>query len=200
MPSAQSSIDICNQAMSWLAANPITSFEQNSTEAQLCKANYAAIRDALLEEHEWTFALRRRRYGAVAPDLTDPELLAYEGERIRIRSDVLRVVQVSSSITFDPTDCLQWQLEEGCIITSQTPVYVREIWRNEETTSFSAAFNQAFAARIANDLCLPITESNGKQQLMAALYQNKLAEAKSMDGMQGRSKRIRSSWMRKSRQ
>jgi hypothetical protein len=200
MPSSQSSLDICNVALSWLAANRITSFNDDSIEAQLCLANYAPLRDAVLEEHEWSFAIRRRKYGAVALSEGTPEENAYEGYRTKVRPDTIRVLEVRSDINFRTTDVLQWQLEEGYIISSQTPLYVRELYRNEDTISFSPAFNQALAARLASELCLPITESTRKQTVMYQLYITKLAEAKSMDGMQGRSKRIRSSWMGRSRQ
>jgi hypothetical protein len=98
-----------------------------------------------------------------------PEENAYEGYRTKVRPDTIRVLEVRSDINFRTTDVLQWQLEEGYIISSQTPLYVRELYRNEDTISFSPAFNQALAARLASELCLPITESTRKQTVYFGL-------------------------------
>ena len=51
-------VSICNQALSLVGANSIISLDDNTTEARLCKAIYEPVRDALLEEHAWTFAIK----------------------------------------------------------------------------------------------------------------------------------------------
>ena len=51
--------EICNIALGYLGANRITSLdiEEDSTEHLLCSENYEILRDAVLEEREWTLQL-----------------------------------------------------------------------------------------------------------------------------------------------
>lgn len=199
MPSALSPTSICNLALGWLGANLITAFDDDSTESKLCLANYDPLLDAVLETYQWSFATRRRRYGASSEPGEDEED-AYDKFRFKVRPDTLRVLKVQPDKNFDRPSALEWQIEEGHILAPQTPVFVQEIFRVTETAQFSTSFVQAFAARIAADLALPITESGKKQELMYSLYLTKLDEAKTLDSMQGKSTRIRSSWMKNSRQ
>ncbi len=197
MASALSEVAICNLALSWLGANLITSFDDSSTESKLCSANYAPLRDAVLEAYQWSFATQRTRYGAVVPEDDDD---AYELLRFQIAPDVLRILRVSSDTDFTEVGRIEWQVELGHILAVETPIFVMELVRVEETTQFSPMFTQALAARLAADLAAPITESVKKQEVMYALYLTKLDEAKTLDSMQGKSTRIRSSWMKNSRQ
>ena len=201
MPSALSPVSICNLSLGWLGANLITSFDDNTTESKLCKANYEPLRDAVLETYQWSFATRRRRMGAVAePAGEDEPNDAYNFFRFKIASDSLRILKVQPDKDFDRPTGLEWQVEEGHIIAAQTPIFVQELFRVTETTAYTVAFTQALAARIAAELAAPITESGRKQELMFSMYLTKLDEAKTLDSMQGKSTRIRSSWMKNSRQ
>ena len=197
MASALSEVAICNLALSWLGANLITSFDDNSTESKLCDANYEPLRDAVLEAYQWSFATRRARYGAIVPEEDDD---GYELLRFAIPPDVLRILKVSQDEDFVEPTSMEWQVELGHILASENPIFSMELIRVTETTQFSPAFTQALAARIASDLAAPITESVKKQETMYALYLTKLEEAKTLDSMQGKSTRIRSDWMRRSRQ
>ena len=200
MPSAQSPISISNIALSQLGANLITSFEDDTTESKLCKANYEPLRNAELETYEWSFATRRRQYGITVPAIgAGTAIDAYPGIRIKIQSDTIRILQVASDRDFRDTDPIQWSVEESHIIVDRRPIFVRELFRLKETADFSEAFAQALAARMAYELCLPITESLRKFESLFTIYTQKLNDAKTLDSMQGRSKRIRSNWMRSSR-
>lgn len=57
MPS--SPVDICNMALSHVAAYPIASLTSNTKEARECKRLYEPARDAALEFHDWGFARKR---------------------------------------------------------------------------------------------------------------------------------------------
>lgn len=201
MPSGQNPISISNLALSWLGANLITSFEDNTPESKFCKANYEPLRDAVLETYEWSFAMNRKRYGAITTPVEDlSEDDAYDGYRFKLTPETLRVVQVSRDIRFAPTDNLDWYLEARHVVANQTPIFVRSIQRIEQVADFSEGFVQTLAARLAYELALPLTESNRKQQQMFAVYASKLDESKTLDGMQGKTQRLRSTWMRRARQ
>ena len=51
--------DIVNLALDMLKEAPITSIDEGRPIAMWCKRNFDVTRDALLEEADWNFALKR---------------------------------------------------------------------------------------------------------------------------------------------
>ncbi len=199
MSSLSSIVEICNMALSWLGANRITSLGDNSEEANLCNLNYAVSRDVVLESREWTFAVRRY---TLAPTGTTPEF--NWGQEFNLPSEVLRVLSVeresavgSNELTsnFIEHEQMNWVREGNKVLADWDTISMRAVVRIVDPAMFSVSFVHALAARLAADLCIPITRSKTLQQQMFALYQAKLADAASLDGMQGRSKRIRSRYL-----
>ena len=180
-----SEVSIANQALGWLGGNKITSFGDDSTEAKLISANYASIRDAVLEDHAWTFANAR---AILLPDLTAP---AFEyGQRFLQPVDTIRILTAD----IDPNMYNQalWEKEGKFLLCNTTKLYVRYTKRIIDTVTFTAAFSQALAQRLAADLAIPLTESRTLQESHWALYKMKLDDAAATDGMQGRSQTVRS--------
>ena len=66
-------------------------------------------------------------------------------------------------------------------------MHIRYIARIEDPQLYSPLIVQAMAARLAVELCIPITESAKLQQNLASIFQGKLTEAMTSDGLQGRS-------------
>jgi hypothetical protein len=196
-------VDICNMALTWLGETPISSIDDESTRAELCQLNYQATRDATLEAHNWTFALERF---IPAKNATPPIYGA--GQAFDIPPQILRVVAVDnnesvidpySTISINSREQVDWQLEGRQIICNLDVIYARGIRRIEEEGIFSPLFVQAFAAKLAVLLCLPLTASIDKWQAMQAQYEVIMSEAKTRDGIQGRSRRLRNRSLEKSR-
>lgn len=188
---SQGEIDICNQALGWLGANLITSFDDQSKEANLCQANYSYLRDAVQECAEWSFCIKRVELA----ELSDSPL-GY-GVAYQIPDDCLRVVSASKNGQF--TVQMEWVLEDRKILTNNGSCYIRYISRIEDPVRFSPNFVTALAYRIAADLAIPLTKSRTLQQQMLSIYEKRVDEAMGMDGMQGRTRRMRSSWSDSSR-
>lgn len=188
-----SEIAICNQALGWLGANQIISFDDASQEAKLCKANYQYLRDAVLEDYAWSFAVKR---DSLAPLAETPVTYGYA---FQVPSDAIRILQVSVDASFDPTEDVVWEIEDNKILTDNASIYVRYVYRVTDPTKFSPNFKQALAARIAADIAIPLSASRALQSDMYSLYTMKIAEAAQKDGTQGRNKRLRSSWLLSSR-
>lgn len=198
MSSTLNPIAICNQALSWLGANQITAFDEDSPEAKYCTANYEPLRDAVLEDHPWSFALRRRRIGASVAD-PNGDYLPNKAFRIPDQDGVLRVLQAVTDPEFKDTDNLYWEYEGGLILCKADTIWARYIYRVVDPALFSPNFANTFAARIAAELALPITESGTKANVLMQQYQIKLANALNTDSLQGRNPRLRSTWMQRSR-
>ena len=54
-----SQVEICNDALRMLAGRSITSIDDDSAEARVCKALYPLTRDEMLDEFDWRFATTR---------------------------------------------------------------------------------------------------------------------------------------------
>lgn len=179
-------VSICNQGLGWLGANLITSLDDESREAQLCKANYQYLRDAVLEAGNWTFATQ---WFDLAK-LNNPPLSEYANS-FEIPSEVLRVMFCG----LDRRHPTTWQREGNAIVTNDSRCRIQAIRRIDDPARFSTLFAQALAHRIAADLAIPLTNSRSLAETHTALYIAKMKEAESMDNSQGRSRRIRSRWL-----
>ena len=190
-----SEVSICNQALGWLGANLITSFDDQTKEANLCEANYASLRDAVLERGDWTFAIRR----AELPQLDPSEAVLGFGNAYQLPSDCIRIIQASPDVNYEPTTTMHWNLEDRKVVTDNGACFIKYVTREEDPVRFSPGFVQALAYRIATELAIPLTKSRQLQQQMYGLYEERVREATGMDGKQGRVPRARSSWSDKSR-
>ncbi len=204
---AASPVAICNIALGWLGGNLIISLEDQNNEAVLCKANYEPLRDAVLEEREWTFAVKRLEL----VELTATPLYGYD-KAFQIPPEVIRIVQISRAGEVDSgllvegsflsasrggtgtgrETRIEWAREGNQVLASNAErIFARALVRIDDTTKFSPAFDQALAARLAMDLAIPLTGSIKNQTAFAKMYGEKIQLAAASDGMQGRSQNVR---------
>lgn len=185
---AVSEVSICNQALSWLGEKLITSLDDPTTPAQLCKLNYEQLRDAVLEARDWSFAMQRN----VPAVLVTVPVWGYS-HQFQLPPDLLRVVfvgETDSDLENQPVD--NWQREQDKIMCNVDTIYLRYIYRLTDPVKFTPLFVQALAARIAADLAMPLTSSRSLQSDMFNLFGVKLQEAAATDAKQGRTRVIRS--------
>lgn len=178
-----SEVSICNIALSWLGQPAITSLDDKSTNAELCKLNYPHLRDVLLSERQWVFAVLRH----TSETADKPEF--GEGFKHSIPPEYLRVSRVYRNVeAFDPNKwrtALGWRREGEFIIAVEEIIYMWGTQQLTDTGLFSPMFTQALAARIAADLCMSITENSTLQSKMYQLYLAKLSDAAASDAVQG---------------
>ena len=183
-----SEVSICNQALSWLGVSPILTLDDNTKAAQLCKANYAQLRDTVLEEANWTFATKRFIFST--PEVPGPAY-GYSNSFI-VPTTVLLVLECNNNAEPQGNYDLNWRYEENRILTDADKVYAKCIIQITDPKKFTNTFRQALASRIAAELATPLTESSTKETKMWKLYFGKLGVASSVDGMQGSSDRLKS--------
>lgn len=181
---ATSEVSISNMALGWLGGNLITSLDDESTEAALCKANYDICRDAVLEDRDWTFATARQILSA----LTAAPAFGY-AYQYQVPPDLIRILMVSDEPLF--VHDLDWERQGHVIVTDASIVYVKYIKRVEDPSKFTAGFVHALAARLAMEIALPLTNSLDMQSQMVSMYGTKLERAGAMDGMQGKNRQLR---------
>lgn len=182
-----STVDICNKALGWLGSDRITSLDDPSVGAKLCKDNYAGLRDAVLEESDWSFAIKRV---VLAPSAILPTF-GY-GNKMLLPADCLRVITCSDSANLDDENDLQWETEDGHVMCDVNILYVKYVSSVTDESKFSPTFVEALASRIAADLAIPLSKSRELMSDMWALYGRKVKASSSSNGMQGKNKRIKS--------
>ncbi len=170
--------EIANMALTSLGAANITDIDEDSSNARKIRAVYHNLREAVLEEHPWNFAVERV---SKAPSEETPAF-GYTYKILR-PTDCLRVINIYADK--DEVNELLYKPEGKYILCNSNLVYIKYIKNIQDETLFTALFAQALAARIAYELCFPITNSYNVQGQMMQLYNSKLAIARSIDALEG---------------
>jgi hypothetical protein len=191
-------VSIANLALSWLGLDPIVSLEDDSKSANKINANFAPIRDAVLEDRDWTFAMERfalnKEAEAPAFGYTAKYLLPAKVLRgVTANDDGGTVDAFAYSVGLAGSSRLDWVKEGRSILANTTAdtVNILAVVQVEDVALWSPGFCQAVAARLAADLCVPLTENRSLQADLWKLYTDKLRDAAANDGRQGRSPRLR---------
>jgi hypothetical protein len=188
-------VDIANRALIMLGEQPITAIDEDSNNAQIMKQSYQMARDGTLEAHEWSFAITRFIPAALAQAPQFGYAFAYP-----IPPEILRVLTVYyndtqstalSSQLESSTPQVDWAVEYGRILCNESVIYCRGIKRIEEEGRFSSLFVEAFAAKLAALTAINLTGSAEIQANMLGFFDVLVKQAKSRDGLQGRSKIMR---------
>jgi hypothetical protein len=187
-------VDIANLALSWLGESDITSLEDDINRAHQMRINYIPARDATLEAHDWSFAMMR-----FIPPLNATPPVYGAGQAFDIPANILRIISVDPNDTdrnnfiqpISSAEQIDWVFEDRQVICNQDVIYCRGIRRVEQEGKFSPTFVHALAAKLAFLTAINLTASAEIQANMAGLYAGFIHEAKSRDGLQGRSRRLR---------
>jgi hypothetical protein len=190
-------IDICNLALTKLGAHIITSFTDQITEAILCNIHYPIIRDAVLEDRDWSFAIAEVQLVPATP--TDPFPPEY-GQAYALPSDCLLVrycfipnpVALSSGSLLNQEITSEqavtrpsWNKFGNLAFSSTSSLWARYIRRIEDTTQYTSQFIQALACRLASELAMPVTNRVELQAQLYKEYEMKLMAASGRDGSVG---------------
>lgn len=179
--SMRSEVYICNQALNFLGKNQITSLDDPSKEAEWCRSNYPELRDALLEQELWSFALVRAKSTTADRDPWD-QVYTH-----RIPADWLSVQRVFDSIS-DPRLMVPsegWTREGEYILTKEPTIYLWGTNRITNTGQFSSLFVQALVAKVALAGCIKFTEKSEHLTRISQMYDMRLSEAINADALQG---------------
>lgn len=171
---AISQVSIANSALVKVGADRISSLSEDTRAAILINAIFEQIRDQVLRDHPWNFAMTR---AALAPNATEP---AFEYDyTYDLPNDCLRVYR-----TFP--DTIDYVVEGRTILTDEAEtLYVQYIYRHEDPSAWSADFAEAFAWKLASEVAYPLTQSLALAGTCREEYKRVLAEARSIDGSEG---------------
>lgn len=183
MPSV---VDICNEAMDLLGAATITSLTENSKEARLCNRRFETVRDAVLRSHPWNTAVTRAE---IARDSTAPAFGFTYQYTMPTDPYCLRVLSFWNSNVDNEVAAydsqVMYKIEGRKILSNEGTCKITYIGRVTDTEQFDPMLSNTIAHRLAAEAAYAITGSTTVAQQMQALYEQRLREARSMDGMEG---------------
>jgi hypothetical protein len=182
------STDICNIALARLNIGPIQSLDEVSDVAKTCKRIYDHIREAILRERQWSFAIKTE-YLALSTD--DSTRYAYV---YTYPTDCLRAIRIvvptqgvvqgfppaapiyspepisNKTINFEIMS--NSTLNGRLIMTDQVDAELLYLGDVENVNAFDPMFREALAWRMAADLAIPLL---GKPEVQQAYMQSYIA-------------------------
>lgn len=180
MSSSISAVDICNDAIDMLQGDPIASLTEETATARRFNRTFAKSRDFFLAQHPWNFAVRR----AELPEASLPPTHGWN-KRYELPGDCLRLLPIRYGNEHEG-DLLKYVVEGSDILTDQTaPLKIRYIYRNDQYGTWSPAALEAFSAYLASKVAHAMTKKASFTQLAKAGYDEYLAKAKRLDGLEG---------------
>lgn len=194
-------VDIVNLGLGWIGKDPIAALDNPVGKiAERVSAAFPGLRDAVLEDGDWTFAMERLALNRVAGAPLFGFSAWYD-----LPPRVLRVVTAQepggapgaidafASKIYGPSNGLDWKKEGRRIVanTGAATLHVLAVVQTPDSALWSPEFCQALAARVAANLSQGITENRSLNADMWALYRELVGLARMNDGRQGRSEQRR---------
>lgn len=166
-----SKVDIANRALQLIGAKRIVSLSEDSRNARAANAAFEPVKKAELRKHPWGFAVKRAQ---LAASTTAP--LFTRANSFPLPADFIRLLPPDPETNFNDLD---WTIEGRNIITNDgAPLDVRYIYDVTDPNEFDMLFREALAAKLAEQLCEEITQSNAKKAEATMAYREAIAEAK----------------------
>jgi len=174
-----SDVDICNMALDYCNVKNITSLEEKTKQSEKCKMWYDTVRKSLLTNLNASFSIKRARLAEVA---NFKPVYGYE-KAYALPHDLLQVLNLNSPIADN-----YYQIEGNYFYcdSSCNEVNIRYIADVKDVTKFDAEFCDLFALKLAEKICLPLTEDEQKTSLLKQLATQKYIETSTKYGRDNR--------------
>jgi len=171
-----SEVQICNLALLKFGDITIASLTEDTREGRSCKVLYPLMRDLMLYEHPWNFAMARADISAV---ISTPPAFQWD-YAYTLPVDCLRVWELYG------TDD-EWQVEDGELKTNkESEIFIRYIKTVTPTGKFNPAFVNCLALRLGAELSAKIKgDSKKRQALLEELYRVELPKAHRLNAIEG---------------
>lgn len=169
-------VQICNLALMNFGDISITSLDDQTKQARACKVFYPLLRDELLHQHPWNFAMTRADISAQVAD-APPFGFSYA---YTLPADCLRVWELYGSDA-------EWVVEGGQLLTNQdSDIRIRYIRAVTETGRFSPSFVTCLGLKLGARLASKLADdSKQKAELLEELNKIALPDAMRLNAMEG---------------
>lgn len=165
-------LGIVNSALIKLGVETISALPGTTRQGILANEQFSKIRDELLMEHPWNFAMKRATLTATG---ATPEFeFSYE---YSLPADCLRVWSTQYAEDF-------YQVEGGKLYSNYSDIKIKYIAKITDATKFSSIFSELLSLKIASDLCYVLVQSNTLKGVLLQEYAVKLRDARSHDAQE----------------
>ncbi len=159
-------VEICSVALVKIGASEISSFDDETFEADVARRLYEVTLRGLVASHPWHFSMAEAELDPVA----EPAVGGFSYV-FALPVDLLRIVSAGAG---SRARGLDYRLSGNRLHAASSRVVLR-YQRRPETAAFPPFFVQALIARLAAEFCLPLTEGTSRAD---ALYKLASAEHK----------------------
>ena len=191
---------VINKALTNLGMKRITSSDLSgdlNKAARLVNATYENLRNSLLQDHPWNFAIFR---ADVTKNAYTPEfdfLYAYDfpnGTTPASKPAALRILEVDekpywswrSGGWFLEPSLHDWKVENNQILSDHdTPLSIKYIGLVTDTAEMTPMFTDLLAEMCAMEWVESLTSSNSLAERIERRFSAKLREARSIDAQEG---------------
>ena len=162
---AKSEIELINRALVKIGSNPIQGLEENSAESIVVKDVYYGVRDSMLSAYPWTFCKRKAALTMIVEKTIDGKNM------FAFPSDMLRLLSVNTD---------DYEVSSGTIASRSESIIINYLHRPVEM-DFPAYFDAVMVARLASEICLPLTDSTSRTEFLISVAEKEFRDARLID-------------------
>ena len=165
-------VTICSNALQRVGAKPISSFDNQTDHARLCKQLWPTIRDSVLRAHPWNCATRRV---ILAPEIEPPAFdFSYQ---FLLPGDWLKTTQVGKH-----RQRIEYRSEGRYILANVEALPLVFVYRNEDVSTWSSNLLELAEIYVAASIAYPVTKSTTLRDSIRQEAATALKVAKAVDG------------------
>lgn len=173
MPSSLTEVNIMNRALTKLGERTIASRTENNERARVMNTIYEPVRDDLLRENPWNFAIVE---DTLAADPVAPISTRFTA-RFAYPADMLYMISTENRSPY--------RLIGNFIHSSaDNSLIIRYIARITDASQFDTGFTEALALKLAHEAAPRLSENTSQQDLLFRDYNLALIKAKKFDGQE----------------
>src|SRR5262245_50968496 len=185
---ADSVVGICNEALTLLGQEPITSLNDQTKAVTYCAIHFPGARDEALSDGQWNCATFRQ---ALVAQSTAPVFGFAFAFPLPTDPYCLRALATSLDMEEGGDSATEWKIEAPrLLVTDASAVNLKYIGRVFDVTQFDPRLSAAVAFRLAYKLAMPLSGSRQLAGDLSALYEAEIKAAKAVDGKVGTPRRI----------
>ena len=179
---SDTAIDICNRGLIFIGAEPITSFDDGTTEASVAANVYEDVVQTSLTNARWRFATNQQTLNRLTDAPTARFDLAYQQP-----NDTL----IIHAITVNDNP-IEYQIYGDMIYadTTTTDTVVADYTFRQEEQFFPSYFVMAVSYSLAQIFATSIARDGSLTQTMATLADRAMLKARSVDSQQQTTRKL----------
>ena len=167
-------ISVCNMVLDLLSIPRITSFDDNSNQAQKCKLFFQTVAERVLRDHFWSFALTGCKIVESPEEVFDDDFLKVG----ILPTDLIRIVKVSGDQPYRRNGMR--------IYSDKFPLKLIYVRRELNPEAWDASFLEAFQNLLSCELSASITSDISKRDYYRKEYERILSLARTIDSQENR--------------